>query len=355
MSHTTNRRLTVLALVGFVLLWLLSTMIYVVDERQQAVVLQFGEPVEENTKPGLYFKMPFIQQVRKLPKTLQFWGGLTEHELPDLPTRDGKKVEVVPWALWRITEPTKFVTVLITEDRARQRVGDIVRGAARDVITQYDLAELVRSTDRQLTFSFRVDINSPRVTPAQIAQPAAEETTKVLVGREKIIQEIKLKAMQDLAGEEGVGRQTGRGIELIDVGIAGVNFVPQVREAAFDRIIAMMQASASFYTNEGEREKQEILNSTNAEVQRIEGEGKEESNRLRGEVEAEIITSYAKAIEQAGEFYTFVRTLEAYKKALGNDTRLILTTDSEFFRLLKEIGKAGPVIPRPKSPPVRSP
>ena len=74
-------------------------------------------------------------------------------------------------------------------------------------------------------------------------------------------------------------------------------------------------------------------------MQKIEGEGKEESNRLRDEVEAEIITSFAKAIEPAGEFYTFVRTLEAYKKALGSNTRLSLSTDGEFFRLLKEIGK----------------
>ena len=350
MTQRSMRLLVLLGLVGVALLWLVSATIYVVDERQQAVVLQFGKPVGEITDPGLYLKAPFVQEVRKLPKTLQFWGGLREHELPDLPTRDGKKVEVIPWALWRITEPTKFVTVLVTEDRAKQRVGDIVRGAARDVITQYDLAELVRSTDRQLTFPFRVDISSPGATPAQIAQPVVEEVAKVLVGREKIIQEIKRKAMQDLAGEEGVGRQTGRGIELVDVGIAGIDFVPQVREAAFDRIIAMMQASASFYTNEGEREKQEILNSTNAEAQKIEGQGKEESNRLRGEVEAEIITSYAQAIEQAGEFYTFLRTLEAYKKALGKDTRLIMTTDSDFFRLFKEIGKAETISPRSAPP-----
>ena len=185
MSQPSTRRLAALVAIGVGLLWLLSTTTsFVVDERQQAVVLQFGKPVREITEPGLYFKTPFIQEVRTLPRTLQFWGGLHEHELPDLPTRDGKKVEVIPWALWRITEPTKFVTVLVTEERARQRVGDIVRGAARDVITQYDLAELVRSTDRQLTFSFRVDISSPGAPPGATTQPGAEETAKVLVGRE---------------------------------------------------------------------------------------------------------------------------------------------------------------------------
>jgi membrane protease subunit HflC len=351
MSEGILRRPTLLLLAVLLVWWLVSLSLFVVDERRQAVVLEFGKPVREITEPGLYFKTPFVQEVRKLPRTLQLWGGLRDNVLPDLPTRDGKKVEVIPWALWRIAEPTKFVSVLVTEERARQRVGDVVRGAARDVITQYDLAELVRSTDRKLTFSFRLDISSPAAAPAQIVPPAAEESKKVLVGREKIVAEIKRKAMQDLAGEEGVGRQTGRGLELIDVGIAEIDFVPQVREAAFDRIIAMMQASASFYTNEGERERQEILNSTNAEMQRIEGEGKEESNRLRGAVDAEIISSYAKAITQAGEFYTFVRTLEAYKKALGKDTRLILTTDSEFFRLLKDIGTAEGATPPARSAP----
>jgi len=355
MSQRSMRLLAVLALVGLVLVLLLSTTIYVVDERQQAVVLQFGKPVRKTTEPGLYFKTPFIQQVRKLPKTLQFWGGLRENVLEDLPTKDGLKVEVIPWALWRIEDPETFVTVLVTEDSAKQLIADIFRGAVRDVIAKYNLADLVRSTDRQLTFSFRVDIGTLGVTPDPIAQPVPEEMTKVKVGREKIIQEIKDKAMQKLAGEEAAGGQTMGGIELIDVGIAGIDFVDEVRDAAFNRIIAMMQASASFYTNEGEREKQEILNSTRAEVQKIEGQGKEESNRMRGEVDAEIITSYAKAIEQAGEFYTFMRTLEAYKKALGKDTRLILTTDSEFFRLLKEIGKAELVNPRPESPPVLSP
>lgn len=93
------------------------------------------------------------------------------------------------------------------------------------------------------------------------------------------------------------------------------------------------------------------MNSTHAEVQKIEGEGTEESNRLRGEIEAEIITSYAQAIERSGEFYTFIRTLDAYKKALSSDTRMILTTDSDFFRLLKEIGKVEPASP-PQSRPV---
>jgi membrane protease subunit HflC len=113
-----------------------------------------------------------------------------------------------------------------------------------------------------------------------------------------------------------------------------------VREAAFDRLIAFMEAIASYHLNEGERRKQEILNRTEAEVQRILGEGREQSNRLRGEADAEIIDKYAKAIKETGEFYNFVRTLEAYREALAGQTRLILTTESQILRLLQELPPA---------------
>ena len=135
--------------------------------------------------------------------------------------------------------------------------------------------------------------------------------------------------------------------ELVTVGITRIDFVPKVREAAFDRLIAFMDSIAARYVNEGERRKQEILNRTNADVQRIEGEGSEEANRLRGDVDAEIIDMYAKAINETGEFYNFIRTLEAYSKALKGNTNLILTTDSEFFRLLKTGTNGKPPTPEP--------
>jgi membrane protease subunit HflC len=345
----------VLLLLVFVLF---PATLYVVDERELAVVLQFGDPVAERTEPGLSVKVPFIQEVRKLPKTRQFWGGEAQHELPDLPTADGKKVEVVPWAIWRITEPTTFVRVLVTMDRAEAIVAQVVRSAMRNGITKHDLAELVRSTDRELTYSFRVDSRESdgagetpdnKVPLDPVAEQTPESTTPVRVGRQKILEEIKRNAMRDLAREDGSAQAGGRGIELIDVGIAKIDFVPEVRDAAFNRLIAFMESIASFYTYEGQRERQEILNRTHADVQRIEGEGKRESNEIRGNVEADMIRDYAKAIAQSEEFYTFVRTLEAYKKVLAEQTRLIMTTNSEFFRLLKEFDAAPTTLARPVS------
>lgn len=336
----------VAAVLFLVLFVLVPSMLYVVDQRELAVVLQFGDPVAERTQPGIYVKIPWIQNVRKLPATRQFWGGGPQHALPDLPTRDGKKVDVTPWAVWRIKEPKAFVQRLRQVDNAEQRVAQFVRGAVRDAITQYDLTELVRSSDRELTYSFMPERMRSKVATTQAQERPREAKVRIAHGREEILRQIKDDAMRRLASDTAVDAKgsggSGRGIELIDVGVSQIDFVPKVREAAFDRLIAFMESIAALYENEGEREKQEILNRTKAEVEKIEGEGKQKSNEIRGEADAEIIKMYADAITKAGEFYTFVRTLEAYEEALGRDTRLILTTDSEFMKLLKEPGKAQP-------------
>jgi membrane protease subunit HflC len=348
LTLTRRQRLTILFVaVGVIVVagfcW---ATLYVVDQRELAVVLQFGNPVAERTEPGLYAKMPFIQNVRTLPGTRQFWGGGAEDVLPDLPTKDGKKIDVTPWAVWRINEPIVFVQRLRTLENAEQRVAQFVRGAVRDVITQYDLTEIVRSTNRELTYSFTPERMLSKVSAEKVQERPTEAKATINHGREKILQQIKTEAMRRLASESGSEKDGGgRGIEVIDVGVSQIDFVPKVREAAFDRLIAFMESIAALYENEGQREKQEILNQTRAEVERIEGEGKQKANEIRGQADAQIITDYAKAIEKAGEFYTFIRTLEAYKVALGQDSRLILTTDSGFMRLLKEPGSPGPTPP----------
>ena len=120
-------------------------------------------------------------------------------------------------------------------------------------------------------------------------------------------------------------------------GLAGQDF-----EAAFDRAISLMDAIAVKTISEGEQRKKEIINKTKAEVEKIEGQGKQEANVLKGKVDAEIIDAYAKAIREAGEFYNFTRTLEIYKEALKGETRLILTTDSDLLRMLKALERGKP-------------
>ena len=337
------RGVALLIVLGIVLgILFLPSFMYVVDRRELVVVKQFGEVVAQHTDPGFHLKIPFIQEVVRLPRREQFWGGTQSEEIPNLPTSDAFKVEVIPWAIWKITDPKTFVSVLVDTDQAELRVNQIVRGAVRDTITQFTLADLVRSTSRELSFSFRAEA-TPLEGEMQASEgssdlddPTGDVPISVTLGRKGIIDQIRAKAIIDLASETGESGG-GRGIELIDVGIAKIDFVPTVREAAFNRLIALMNASASYHTNEGERLKQEIINRTFAQVQRIEGEGKQQNSQIKGEADADVIRMYAEAMEQVGEFYSFVRTLEAYKKSLTRNSRFILSTNNEFFRLLKSV------------------
>jgi len=331
-----------LLLAGFILV---SGCLFTVNERELAVVLEFGKPVRGISEPGLNFKTPFIQSVRRLPRTKQFWANQPGDMLVDLPTSDGKKIEVSAWAIWRITDPAQFVAVLQTEGRAEEQVRQRVRAAIRDTITSYDLSEVVRSTDRTLVYSFGLD-QLPEATPNPEAQievdlPGAGEVARIQFGREKLLEIIRDRVQEELMSGEGAAEGSlNRGIEVVDIGVSSISFTDSVRRAAFQRLIAFMESVAARHENAGKQKKQEILNETTARAEKILGEGEEQSRRIRGEVEAEIIEAYADAIRTTGDFYNFQRTLEVYEKSLSNGTRMVLTTDSDLFRMLKEVTPA---------------
>ena len=322
----------IVVLLGIILV---RSSLYVVDERELAVILQFGKPVKSIDEPGLYLKIPFVQEVRRLPRTLQLWTS--DEDIVDLPTADGKKVEVEAWAVWRIKDPLKFVQALRTVENGQLAIKDRVRAAIRDEITRHDLAEVVRSSNRELAYSFQFVLpeleSQQNIETPQPVQPGA--TQDINMGRQKIIDAIRQSVKRRLEGtEEG---EIDRGIELVDVDLSNIGFVPAVQEAAFERLIAFMESIASGITSSGEQRKQEIINKTQAEVEEILGTGEQRSNVIRGEADAEIIEKYAKAITDTGDLYTFLKQLEVYEQSLKGQTRLILTTDSALFRLLQEI------------------
>jgi membrane protease subunit HflC len=333
---------------------LIGSCFYIVDEREQAVILQFGNPVASRTEPGLYFKAPFIQEVHRLPKTLRFWrtGDVV---LKDLPTADGKKIEVSTWAVWRITDPEAFVRTLRTVEGGEAAIMTRVRSAVRDIITRHDLEEVVRSSDRELTYSFQEllrESGRPGEEEAAVAVAQPGVSGDVRIGREKVMELVRQKVAEQLrSGEDETG---GRGVELVEVGISNIEFVPLVREAAFERQRAFMESIAAGYSNAGQQRKQEILNRTNAEVERLLGEGEQQSRIIRGQVDAENIAKFADAIKETGDFYEFTRTLEVYQEALKGQTRLILTTESDLLRLLKSsearIRGPEPAGPTPSEP-----
>ncbi len=331
------------------LLFTSQFVVYIVDQREMAVVLQFGKPVRAATKPGLYFKIPFIESVRTLPATLQFWGDTDGELLPDLPTKDDKKIQLIPWAVWKVNDPIVFVTRLRTLENAEQRVAQFTRGAMRDVITQYELEDLVRSTNRELKTA-QLDLSS--VDAALDALPEGveipHEKKKVsthVVGREAILDKINNEARNRLVDSTQAESQA-RGIELIDVGISSIDFVSSVRMKTFERWKAERDAISTRNVTEGERLKKEILNMTNAEVERIQGDGQRLASEIRGKADAEIIKRYADAISVTGDFFTFVRTLEAYEKSFSDKTQIVLTTDNAFLHQLQRLNSPG-ITPTP--------
>ncbi|GIW98126.1 MAG: protein HflC [Pirellulaceae bacterium] len=358
-----SRRLAQLAISLLALLGVLALasqlVVFVVDQREQAVVLRFGEPVRASTEPGLYFKLPMVETVRFLPTTLQFWGDDPSEVLPDLPTKDNKKIELIPWAVWKINDPILFVKRVRTMENAENRVAQFTRGAMRDVITQYDLEDLVRSTDREMRIA-EVELDEEDLQMLSDVLPeselAANKPKRRVVGRQTILEKIKSEAQRKLRDDDS-GGEGARGIQLVDVGISQIDFVPEVRRTTFERWIAEREAISERNIKEGEQQKQEILNLTHREIETIHGEGQREASKIRGQADAEVIRRYAEAIDLVGEFYTFVRTLEAYEKALDARAELILTTENAFLELLQTAGTAdinlppnGGPIPPPSQP-----
>ena len=344
MSGANQTKLGLIFAVVVVGIVILFSSLFTVNEREMGLVLQFGKPVKSISEPGLYFKVPFMQEVRRVPRTLQFWASSDNDVLVDLPTADGKKIEVSLWAIWKINDPKKFVEVMRTVDRAEQQIRTRVRAGMRDVITKYDLDEVVRSTNRELPTGFGfagLDGSSEAQTKIDETVPllGGESSESIQKGRERIMDEVRAILQQRLVGstEEGADDFGDRGIELVDAGISNIGYVKSVREKSFAQLNAGMESIAATYEKEGEEEKQKVINETKAEVQKIIGQGEEQSKRIRGEVEADIIKAYADALKETGEFYTFLKTLEVYEASMTSNTQLILTTDSELFQMLKEL------------------
>ncbi|MEQ1827599.1 MAG: protease modulator HflC [Pirellula sp.] len=332
---------TAITLAAIALVLILAPLfVFILDEREMAVVLRFGAPKHSYTEPGLYGKIPFADSVRRIPKIKQFWGDSKHDLMPDLPTIDDKKIELIPWAIWRVNDPVVFVQRLRSMDVAEQRVEQIVRSSIRDVVTKYDLEEFVRSTNRELYIGEASNVSVaeriPSGVPAEIVQSAQQNRPKrIQFGRAQILDRIKREAQKRLLASVE-NEPSARGIELIDVGISQIGFVDSVRRKTFDRWVAERQAISAKNVNEGERLKSAIINETNAEVARIEGEGQQRASETKGRTDADIIKRYAEATQQTGEFFTFVRTLEAYEKSIHADSQIILTTDSPFFRLFND-------------------
>jgi membrane protease subunit HflC len=285
---------------------------YTVNETEQAVITQFGNPIGDPvTDPGLHFKVPFIQTLHFFDKRFLEWDGVANQ----VPTKDKRYIWVDTYARWRIIDALKFFQRLKDEDGAQTRLDDIIDGETRSSVARHDLVEVVRSTNRATE-----DIQFDSEEEAAIL----EEIEK---GREGIIQEIL---------ERASGRVEDLGIELIDVRFKRINYVEEVQRDVFARMIAERNRIAERFRSEGEGEAARIRGERERDLKRIQSEAYREAQEVRGKADGEATKIYAEAYNRDASFYAFTKSLETYEATADSKTTFILTTDSDLLRFLKD-------------------
>lgn len=285
---------------------------FIVDETEQVVVTRFGkvarQPIKES---GLKFKVPFIDNANYFPKNLLHWDG----DPGQIPTLDKTYIWVDTFARWKIIDPIKFFQTVNNTTSAQGRLDDIIDPAVRNLITENQLIETVRKTNRELdTFEIGLEDVKKRVS------------YKITTGREKITKKILKQAQPKLAKF---------GIELVDVKIKRINYVEEVRNSVYGRMIAERKQIAEKFRSEGKGEAQKILGEKERDLKKITSEAYKTAQEIKGKGEAEATKLYAEAYGVNPEFYSFIRTLEIYNEALDKDSTLVLSTDSEFFKYFK--------------------
>lgn len=308
-----------LLVIATALMLLGSGAFYTVQETEQAIVTQFGKPVGEPvTEAGLHFKLPFIQVVHPVHRQILEWDG----QRTEMPTRDKLYISVDTFARWRIVNPLEYYRRLRDERSAQSRLDDILGSETRNAIAKHDLIEVVRTTkDRTPMLDESLEGLVESAGSIGVLHPIRK-------GREKIEQEIEEAATKKLAEF---------GIELLDVRFKRINYNPSVVEKIYERMISERQQIASRFRSEGEGEAAKIIGKKERDLSVIESEAYRTVQEIRGAADARASRIYADAYgqsEESRELYTFVKTMETYRKIVNDETTLVFSTGGDLFRFL---------------------
>jgi membrane protease subunit HflC len=295
--------IVVIAAIGF------YSAAFVVDETEQVVITQFGRVVGEPvTEPGLYFRMPFIQQPNYFLKNIQAWDG----NPGQIPTKDKTYLWVDAFARWRIVDPVAYFRTVTDRFSALKRLDDIINPAVRNAVTSHELIETVRTSNRSMTTLEGKD-------------EAQRDVIKT--GREKL-NDMILTASQPKLDRFG--------IELIDVKMKRVNYVKKVRDSVYGRMIAERKQMAEKIRSEGKGEAQRIMGQKERDLLEIQSGAYRTAEEIKGDADAEATRIYADAYSVDPEYYSFTKTLGVYTDSLDETSNLVLSTDSELLKYLKD-------------------
>ncbi len=299
-----------------ILLLLVWSGTYTLNENEQAVMTRFGEPRGNPvTSPGLHLKLPFADTVNRFDKRWLDWRG----DPNQIPTKDKKYIWVDTFGRWRIVEPLRFFQRLRDERNAQSRLDDIIDGETRNAIASYPLIDAVRTSNRQFD------------DDEYMAKSEGDEGEEnVSIGREKLTRLIRDRAA-------AVVREFG--VELVDVQVRRINYVDEVQVKVFERMISERRRIAERSRSEGMGRAAEIRGERERELKAIRSEAYRKAQETTGKADAEAAGIYARAFGADVEFYQFLTTLEAYPTAIDRSTSLFLGTNSEFYRYLRSSAK----------------
>jgi membrane protease subunit HflC len=266
---------------------IVSRTLYAVSETEQVIVTQLGRPVRLVQTPGLHCKLPFLQQLTF------FEDRLLDYDAAPAPviTRDKKNLVVDNYAKWQIKDPLKFLQTVQSEAGAQARLDDIIYSKVREQLGLHDLVEVIAGK------------------------------------RDPIMRAVTL------ASDEA---STAYGIRVIDVRIKRADLPPENAQAVYGRMRTEREREAKRYRSEGQEEALKIRAESEKQKTIMLAEAYEHEQALRGEGEAAATRVYAEAFQQDADFFTFTRTLEAYRKSLKGKTTLLLPAQMEFLRYLRE-------------------
>lgn len=311
-----NRKTLFFGIVFFIALIVILSAFYQVNETEQVIITQFGKPIGEPvTEPGIHVKLPFIQTANFFEKRFLEWDG----DPNQVPTKDKRFIWVDTYARWRISDPLKFFQRLRDEIGAQSRLDDILDGETRTAIANHNLVEVVRSTNRDIILEEEDtgDFNKQEIE------------SKIEVGRENITRQILEAAAQ---------RTLDLGIELLDLRFKRINYVQEVREKVYDRMISERKRIADKFRSEGQGQASKILGEKERELKSITSEAYRKAQEIVGKADAEATRIYAGAYDRSAEtrdFYQFMKTLETYESTFSESDWLILSSESDFYRYLK--------------------
>ena len=295
-------------IVVVLLLLLFGGAFFIVNESEQVVITQFGEPVGDPiTEPGLNFKIPLIQKANYFDRRFLAWDG----EPKQVSTRDKRFININTYARWRISDPLKYAQRLFDETKAQNRLGAILEGATQNEIANHDLIELVRSTNREYISSGNDN----------------DQNKKAVIERGR---DALRAAILNLAKE----RTSDLGIEVLDFQFKRINYVPEVRNKVYERMISERKRIAEEFRSQGAGESARISGQKDRDLKEITSDAYRRSQEIKGRADAEAANIYARAYNKDANFYKFMKTMDIFKDALDKETTLVLTTDGEFLRFL---------------------